>query len=320
MATPAPTAGLAAENTSAIEGLGAGHIVFQDTVNDPSFDQSRINPEQVRRWDATSGVVAAAVLGVSRATIGLDDSIVPVVVFGAEAGSFIAPPALSAGTVVIPRQLADDEELSVGDRLSIGSVGYTVAITPGDASYAHSPVVWLSLTEWQQLNGSGVHATVIALDAGDIGNQNAVEGTVVVPANQSLQAIGSFAEENGSLQLMRGFLLVISALVVGAFFTVWTIQRRHDVAVLKAMGASTRYLLGDAIGQATVMLAGAAAVGGGLGFVIGRLVSGTVPFVSDATTTLFPLATMAAIGLIGAALAVRSIVSVDPLTALGAGK
>ena len=37
---------------------------------------------------------------------------------------------------------------------------------------------------------------------------------------------------------MRGFLFVISALVVGAFFTVWTIQRSGDIAVLKALGAS----------------------------------------------------------------------------------
>jgi hypothetical protein len=39
---------------------------------------------------------------------------------------------------------------------------------------------------------------------------------------------------------MRGFLFAISALVIGAFFTVWTIQRGGDVAVLKALGASTQ--------------------------------------------------------------------------------
>ncbi len=49
--------------------------------------------------------------------------------------------------------------------------------------------------------------------------------------------------------MMRGFLFAISALVIGTFFTVWTIQRNGDVAVLKAPGASTPNLLKDALGQ-----------------------------------------------------------------------
>jgi ABC-type sugar transport system ATPase subunit len=59
---------------------------------------------------------------------------------------------------------------------------------------------------------------------------------------------------------MVAMLFGISALVVGAFFTVWSIQRRPDVAVLKALGASGRMLVVDALGQAAIVLRSVTAV------------------------------------------------------------
>jgi putative ABC transport system permease protein len=143
-------------------------------------------------------------------------------------------------------------------------------------------------------------------------------GTRTVSKDDSLSAIGSYASENGSLQLMRGFLFAISALVIGAFFTVWTIQRSGDVAVLKALGATTAKLLEDALGQAVVLLAGGTLVGTGLAAGLGTALAGSaVPFVLTPATVLVPAAVMVLLGALGAALAIRRITSVDPLTALG---
>ncbi len=119
---------------------------------------------------------------------------------------------------------------------------------------------------------------------------------------------------------MRGFLFAISALVI-AFFTVWTIQRSGDVAVLKALGASTPCLLRDALGRAVVMLV----LGTGLGAALaagarGPDRRGAVPFVLDPATVLVPAAVMIALGALGAALSVRRITAVDPLTALGSAR
>jgi putative ABC transport system permease protein len=120
---------------------------------------------------------------------------------------------------------------------------------------------------------------------------------------------------------MRGFLFVISALVIGAFFTVWTIQRSGDIAVLKALGASTPYLLRDALGQAVLLLTAGTLLGAGLATGIGGLVrGGDVPFVLDAPTVLGPVGVMIALGALGAGLSVRRITAVDPLTALGSAR
>ncbi|MFE7469491.1 ABC transporter permease, partial [Streptomyces sp. NPDC057499] len=235
---------------------------------------------------------------------------------------------VGAGRVVLSEGAADDLAAGPGDRLRLGSTEVTVAAVAGDASYSHTSVVWVSLDDWQHLGGDGggrgPHATVIALTTGggaDLAAGDKAAGTSTLSRADSLTAIGSYQAENGSLQLMRGFLFAISALVIGAFFTVWTIQRSGDVAVLKALGASTRYLLRDALGQAVVMLALGTGAGTALAAGIGALISGgAVPFVLDPSTVLVPAAVMIVLGALGAALSIRRITAVDPLTALGSAR
>ncbi|WP_344321983.1 ABC transporter permease, partial [Kitasatospora putterlickiae] len=152
------------------------------------------------------------------------------------------------------------------------------------------------------------------------GAADAALGTETRSRDDALAAIGSYTSENGSLQLMRGFLFAISALVIGAFFTVWTIQRSGDIAVLKALGASTRYLLRDALGQAVVLLLLGTVLGTAVAAGLGALIGSAVPFVLDAPTVLVPAVVMIALGAVGAALSVRRITSVDPLTALGSAR
>jgi putative ABC transport system permease protein len=141
---------------------------------------------------------------------------------------------------------------------------------------------------------------------------------------ESLSGIGSYTSENGSLQLMRILLFAISALVIGAFFTVWTVQRSGEIAILKAVGASTGYLLKDALGQALALLAVGTALGTAAASVVGaaiRAFAGTaVPFVLALPTLLFPSAVMILLGLVGAAVSLRTVTSVDPLTALGSAR
>jgi putative ABC transport system permease protein len=161
---------------------------------------------------------------------------------------------------------------------------------------------------------------VVALRTGAGFDATARPAGQVRTISQSLSAIGSYSSENGSLQLIRAFLFAISAVVIGAFFTVWTIQRSGDIAVLKALGASDGYLVRDAVGQALVVLLAGTAVGAGLAAAAGVVAAGAVPFVLDVATLGPPLLAMVVLGLLGAVLSVRRITSVDPLVALGSAR
>ncbi|MFG2536174.1 ABC transporter permease [Streptomyces sp. NPDC048511] len=324
------TAGLGKENTSAVTGLSADSIAFAAPPDGQSvsFSGSVVEESAWQTWAQQPGVSAAEPLGIRTLNAAADGGkrTAAVSAFGVEPGSGLAPADVEKGRLVLSEQAADELGVKAGDTLGLAGSRLTVSAVSGDASYSHTPVVWTSLADWQRIGGTERQATVVALTTtggADLAAGDKAAGTSTLALGDSLTAIGSYQAENGSLQLMRGFLFAISALVIGAFFTVWTIQRSGDVAVLKALGASTPYLLKDALGQAVVMLAAGTGLGTALASVIGALVGGdggAVPFVLDASTVLVPAGVMIVLGALGAALSIRRITAVDPLTALGSAR
>ncbi|WP_411074465.1 ABC transporter permease [Streptomyces sp. cmx-4-7] len=324
------TAGLARENASAITGLPADRLAFAapPSGRTVSFTDSTVTEDQWRAWARRPGVTGAEPLGIRTLDATAGDRTAAVSAFGTEPDAGLAPGAVGAGRAVLSESAAEELGVGAGDTVRLGPVEVAVAAVSGDASYSHTPVVWTSLDDWRTIGHSGTtareQATVVALRGGDGADWAAGDravGTEARTVDDALTAIGSHQAENGSLQLMRGFLFAISALVIGAFFTVWTIQRAGDVAVLKALGASTPYLLKDAIGQAVLMLTAGTLLGTALAVGIGALVGGgDVPFVLEPLTVLGPAAVIVVLGLLGAALSIRRITAVDPLTALGSAR
>ncbi len=319
------TAGLGKGSTSAITELPADHLVFSapSEGQQVSFTESTVDRQLWQRWSQVPGVTASDPLGIATAKAAVGGRTTALAAFGVQPGSHLAPEAgrIGSGEAVLSTGAAEKLSARRGDTVTVSGQPLTVAAVSGDASYSHIPVVWTSLADWQRLSPgtAGSHATVIALSTNqgaDLGAADKRLHTSTLTRSDALSAIGSYTSENGSLQLMRAFLFAISALVIGAFFTVWTIQRSGDIAVLKALGATTKYLLRDALGQAVVLLVGGTAVGTGIAAAIGAAAEGTVPFVLDVGTVLFPAIVMIALGALGAALSVRRITSVDPLTAL----
>ncbi|MET9447065.1 ABC transporter permease [Streptomyces cinerochromogenes] len=345
------TAGLGRQNTSAITGLPADRIAF-DAPGDGqelSYGDSTVTEEQWQRWARTPGVTGAEPLGITTTRVTAGARSAGVSAFGVAPGSRLAPDSdrITDRTAVLSVPAADALGLGPGDAFVLAGQRLTVAAVRGDASFSHTPVIWTSLDVWRRTapptGGSGdptattqttpkipkprktpTTATVIALNTTsttDVPAADQAAGTETVSKGDSLSAIGSYASENGSLQLMRGLLFVISALVIGAFFTVWTVQRGSDIAVLKALGASTAHLLRDALGQALVLLTGGTLLGTAVAAALGAVVAGSaVPFVLTPATVLVPAAVTIVLGTVGAALAVRRITSVDPLTALGSAR
>ncbi|OEJ35966.1 ABC transporter permease [Streptomyces subrutilus] len=326
------TAGLARENISAVTGLPASHLAFAAPAGDQevSFTHSQVPEKAWRAWRAQPGVRAAEPLGIRTTNAASGGRTAAVSVFGVEPAGGLAPrgAGLTQGQVVLTEKAAEElGGLTPGARLKIGPLELSVAAVSGTAAFSHTPVVWMDLNDWQRVGNPGTSlerlATVLAVsgDGIDLSAADEAAGTRARTVDEALGAIGSYQAENGSLQLMRGFLFAISALVIGAFFTVWTIQRSGDIAVLKALGASTPYLLRDALGQAVVMLVAGTGLGTALAAGFGALISGgDVPFLLDTATVLVPAAVMIALGALGAALSIRRITAVDPLTALGSAR
>ncbi|MEU3549457.1 ABC transporter permease [Streptomyces longwoodensis] len=326
-------AGLGQQNISAITSLPADKIAFQapNGAQDLSYSNSTVTQAQWTKWSEAPGVESAEPLGITTTKTTAGGKSTEVSAFGVEPGSRLAPDSnkITGSAVVLSTAAADDLGIQAGDALILAGRQMEVAAVAGDAYYSHTPVIWTSLDTWQKAappagTDDGPSATVIALSTTSSADTAAIDrqvGTKTVSTDDSLSAIGSYTSENSSLQLMRGLLFAISALVIGAFFTVWTIQRSGDVAVLKALGASTANLLKDALGQAVVLLVGGTLIGTGIAVALGARVAGSaVPFLLTPATVLTPAIVTILLGALGAALSIRRITSVDPLTALGSAR
>lgn len=322
------TAGLGNQSTSAIAALPVQQIAFgAPSGGQPkaSYTESEVSNAQLEAWREQPGVSSAQALGISQTRLqplgegGTPSGTANVAVFGGA----LAPSAVEDGTVVVGETLANDLDVEAGSRVRIGGTELTVSAVVEDQWYSHTGVVWTTLETWRGIaHAAPDKATVIAVkyDAGptvDVDAANAAAGTVSTDPVSSFQALASYKSENGSLMLMQAFLYGISALVIVAFLTVWTVQRTRDIAVLKALGGSSSYVLRDALAQAAIVLLAGAALGGSLGLAGGVLASQAAPFLVTPATTLLPVAGIILLGLAGAVLAVRAVTKVDPLLALG---
>ncbi|MFE4465775.1 ABC transporter permease [Oerskovia sp. NPDC056781] len=333
------TAGLARASTSGITDLPVERLAFTVTGDaKPSFTESQVDAAQWDAFAAVDGVSSAEPLGIATTrasvTAGADGeagTTAAVTAFGSRPGSGLVPDGAEAapGTVLLSSGAADDLGAQKGDEVALGSLTLTVAgVLDTQADFSHTPVVWMDLTDWQTVGARGGGAsgdevaTVVAItgDPSDSALAAAADhtGTATLTPMAARAAVSSFSAENMSLTMMQGFLLAISALVVGAFFTVWTINRAGDVAVLKALGASTSYLLRDAIGQALVLLVLGVGIGTALAAGAGALAAQVMPVVVSPATTLLPALILVVLGTVGAVAAILRITRIDPHAALAA--
>ncbi|WP_448853249.1 ABC transporter permease [Corynebacterium frankenforstense] len=293
------TAGLVNDGVSGIKAMDSDVIAFAEgTQTDSAFTRSVVDADDARELAGTDGVAAAAPLGLSIVNAhNQDGTAVDLTLFGVEPGSFLAPeglPAMSTGAhpgaptatphdVVVSSTL-EDEGVAVGGTVTIDRLEiplHVVGFTDGQRTFGHVDIAYLPLDFWQEVHAGARH------------------GEAVDPA--------AYGEAS-----------VIAALVTGAFFLVWTIQRAGSIATLRAMGATRGFPLRDSLGQAVVVLAVSILVGLLIAVGLGSLLESTaMPYATELGPVLGGGALLFVSGLIGALVAVVRVTRTDPLEALG---
>ncbi len=321
--------GLVDDGISGLRGLPLTHLALQPGA-ESSFSRSTLTEENLAPWEQAEGVDVAP-LGVSFFNAKTaDGETLDLAVFGTPPGSFLAPraeaqDALDGPPGVVLSEAFRAEGVEVGDEVTIVGpdqklpvLGFTYT-----GSYGHVDIAFTSLATWQDLvygpNAKGRFSAIAIRDRGaDLAAIDEAAGTATETKAHAYAGSPGYAAETATMTLIRGFLLAISALIVGAFFTVWTVQRTRQIGLMKALGASNAYVLRDALGQLAVVLVAATAVGALVAAGLGQLVGEEVPFSLQAGPVIGSALVLIVLGLAGSLVAVRRITSVDPLIALGA--
>lgn len=338
------SAGLVKDGVSGLQNLPVSAFAFQQGVQkDAAFSRSVVDISAVDDWRDQPGVADAAPYGNALVNAKSDSGVeVDLALFGVDPDSFLAPTAaegagLGALDEIVVSQTAIDAGLRIGDTIVIDRIGTELKVvgsTGQQDTFGHVDVAYVSLPTWQLIR-AGVgpddvapahvaeEITAVAILAADgqsldlaVGDKAA--GTETLELEESFGASPGYTAETMTLSLIQGFLYAISALVAGAFFAVWAIQRRQEVAVLRAMGASGGWVLRDALVQAFIVLTASTAVGVAVGVGLGALITGGgVPFAIVAADVGWATFGLIALGLLGAAIAVQRISRIDPAVALG---
>ncbi|NMM90507.1 ABC transporter permease [Rhodococcus sp. SRB_17] len=338
------SSGLVNDGVSALQRTPIQAFAFAPgTKADSAFSRSVVTEDQAQAWRAQPDVEAAELFGNMIVNAKTDGGTpVDLTLFGIEPGSFLEPaPAegtsLHGATDIIVSPTLRDEGVALGDTVILDRLGTelkVVGFTEDKRTFGHVGVAYLPLRTWQEVHAGAklgetpsasayTEASVVAIRGIDDVPPNLAEGDAAAGTSSKLledsfDSSPGFSAETMTMTMIKAFLYAISALVVGAFFGIWTVQRGRELAVMRAMGASTGFLLRDGLMQAVAVLLGSITVGVLLGVGLGSGLEGSgMPFALESGPIVNGALLLAVLGLIGAAIAIVRVTRINPLTALG---
>jgi len=330
--------GLSNDNGASLRKMDASGIVFQNDVR-MYLHRSLLPAETVQQVSEVEGIDNATPLGHLTVTVMGDDGTdrVDATILAIDPAGFLAPDVTSGdrladapdGGVVV-----DDEfrrhGYDIGDTLQVTPSGQEMTISgfTSGQKYNHLPVIFMRISDWQAIRfptpeeAGGIADPISAVAVqGDtdalhrIGTE--VSGVEVGTIQDAIEALPGYTSEMGTVRTILVFLFFIAALVMAVFFYVITLQKTNQFGVLKAIGARTRTLILDLVGQVVLLTVVGAAIGAILANIVAALIPADVPFYLSNGVVMAYGAVLIVVAALGSVLSSIRIAKVDPLIAIG---
>ena len=285
------------------------------------------------------GVTEAAKFGQSTIIVKQEDTSEKndVAFLGIEPGKFIEP------KVVEGQQLAADDKMSVIIDESLQKKGYeigdTIEVTSSDLkltivgitedeTFNHLPTIFVNVETWQSYafaapgsdNGLENPVSMIALQGKEIdgenikGNYDAIE---TFSKSEAVMGMPGYKEESATIYMMLAFLFVISAIIIAVFFYVFILQKTQQFGVMKAIGASDRFIKKSIISQVFVLSLVSIVTGIVLTYLTALVFPEEMPFNLDFKTVILYGIILLIVSVLGSVISARQVTKIDPLTAIG---
>lgn len=333
--------GLSTLSAATFKNLDVQYVVFEDGARH-SMSRSVISENLVEDLKAFDGVEDAAPMGSHVAVIlkeGLEDDSekIDVSILGIEPGSFVEPPIIEGNSLskdggfkAVVNSTLKDHGIEIGDILEIESSTETLEVigfVEGE-SFNHLPAIFITTDDWRTIHfaapgsdmGAELPVNAIMLQGEEIDPEKIekeFDGLDVATKREAINGIPGYTAENGTIMMMLGFLLVISAFVIGVFFYVVTLQKANQFGVMKAIGANNMYLTKAIISQITLLAIGGIGFGIALTYLTAMILPDGMPFALDPTLVITYAITLLIVSILSSLVSVRRITKIDPLIAIG---
>jgi len=324
--------GLQEKAGTALLNLDGDYLAYADRSN-LSVIRSRLTDAQVADIAAAPGVEAATPIGYVAAVVEYgDDETATAALIGVDPGSFAEPRPIDGGPLTGPDQVLIDRSWAslggteVGDSIAL-PVGFAtrefmVVGIVDQGSFFFQPAIYLDRSAWQDVSYQGAAdqtpaASIVVLRGSGLDGARG-EGWVAVTKQTGFDNIEGVAAQQSTVNALRYMGLLIGAMVIGVFFYVLTIQKVALLGILKAIGASGWFLAGQSLLQVFIISVAGAGIAVGLALLTEAtvLASDAVPIAFTPGAMLSTAVAVAVSGVLGAALSIRQVTSIDPIVAM----
>ncbi|MER2000337.1 MAG: ABC transporter permease [Lysinibacillus sp.] len=333
--------GLSSLAAATMKNIDADYFIYEEGTG-AKIMKTKVSGDIADDVKGQYGVEETALFGQSTVVItekGADSSVEKndVTLLGIEAGMFMEP------KVVEGKQLDANDEKGVLADISLKEKGYdigdAIVVTSSNIeveivgfvegeTFNHLSVIFSNLDLWQSYafaapgsdNGLSNPVQAIALQGENIDPAKidaAYDKIETITHSDAVMGMPGYKEESGTIFLMLGFLMVISAIIIGVFFYIFILQKTQQFGVMKAIGASDRFIKNSIISQVFVLSAISIALGIVLTYLTALVFPSGMPFDLKFSTVLLYAVILLAVSVFGSVFSARRIAKIDPLTALG---
>ena len=256
---------------------------------------------------------------------------------GIEPGSFMEPKTISGENLdeAEPNRVLVDESLmregfKLNDKITLNGVGTenTIGGFVSNKTLNHMPAIFVTMDTLRAFKymvpGSdmGIEKPISAvfLKGNNIDTEEltaAIDGIETGSIKETLNGIPGYSAESGTINLMLWLLIFISAFVIAVFFYVLTTQKVNQFGVMKAIGASNGFIIKSVVSEVFLLSGISILIGVGLTYLMTLVLPEDMPFTLLPNMVMLYGVILLATSLIGSLFSIRSIIKIDPITALG---
>lgn len=346
--------GLALAGKQYIENIDAQLILFQEDV-DISIPASQLDRAKLNNVSRVEGVEDVGPIGFSIASIVLDNGQtqdkIDVSLVGVEPGKPGAPRVFDgaelrsrrANEVVLDRNVLDKAYIPIGSDIDVKVTRsgeddiYSLKVI-GHAEgqqYFFLPSIFVPLLTWDKIqakSGPTMSESDVDFNIAAVRLKNPdtwpemietikrnVSGVEVTDPVTTYQATQGFSDMQTVIDAQQQFVLVIVMLVIGSFFQIQTLQKVAQIGMLKAIGASNGLIAATLLVQVMLTTLLGVAVGGLAVWAIASMLPPGVPAAFSGQKVLIAVITLLISGPLTGLISLRTLLKVEPLTALGLG-
>jgi putative ABC transport system permease protein len=196
------------------------------------------------------------------------------------------------------------------------------------------PTLWTTVATWRAARNEArpefagrqgdVQALAVALEPGapTLPTAAAIDrslggDTETITRAAAVRALPGVEQQRSTFNQIIATTFVVAAIVIALFFALVTLEKRNQLAILKAVGASSRYLATGILVQALLVGVLGVAIGLLLSRAIALVLPADVPVTFRTPTAVVVAALTLGTAALGAAFSFRRVTRIDPAAALG---